>query len=286
MCPALMSNFAAVQGASAAPIPAVVSARRATRVSRKSEATRRARRLWAVWRRRSRLAIRLKTLSRAAHGYFNTLLVVGLFSLFFPLLAFAEPAPTRAEAVAVAERYATHRWTGSAANSFRGLDRDGVLVETPTCWAPGQENVGVPYKWGGFDSLASFDSGIRAGKAAGDLYTAEKRRKGSAAVSRQSVGIDCSGLISRCWHLRSKRGTATLVEICEQLRSPTQLLPGDIMNAAGGHVLLFARWLDDDKKRALFYEADPFSKVVASELEVASLAAAGFVPLRYREIRD
>ena len=59
---------------------------RATPASAKSDATRRARALWAVWRRcslltgrkgharRSRLAIRPKALSRGAHKYFNRLL--------------------------------------------------------------------------------------------------------------------------------------------------------------------------------------------------------------------
>jgi hypothetical protein len=40
--------------------------------------------------------------------------------------------------------------------------------------------VGLPYKWGGFDTIASFEEGLRAGKAAGDLYNAEKRRKEGA----------------------------------------------------------------------------------------------------------
>jgi len=58
------------------------------------------------------------------------------------------------------------------------------------------------------------------------------------------------------------------------------------MNASGGHVILFAKWLGEEKTRALFYEAEPFSKVIASEKSIADLQASGFRPMRYRQIRD
>jgi hypothetical protein len=43
--------------------------------------------------------------------------------------------------------------------------------------------------------------------------------------------------------------------------------------------------LDPEKKRALFYEAAPFSKTVATERNMAQMVAAGYVPMRYRWIR-
>jgi hypothetical protein len=74
--------------------------------------------------------------------------------------------------------------------------------------------------------------------------------------------------------------------ISQRLDSPASLKPADAMNTAGGHVLMFVRWLDAGKQRALFYEAAPYSKTRATERDVAELAAAGFVPLRYRRIKD
>lgn len=204
---------------------------------------------------------------------------------------------TRAEALAIAESYVNHRWQATPANVRQGPDAAGVSIQTPdrasgrgqpaeACWVVGEENTGVPYKWGGFDSLEKFDAGLRSGKAAGDLYTAEKRRLGGAAVSSAAVGIDCSGFISRCWKLSKKHSTSMLFGICEKLPSPTELRPGDVMNTAEGHVLLFVRWTDPARTRALFYEAAPFSKTLASEHDVAEMAASGYQPLRYRKIRD
>src|SRR5205085_7665330 len=132
---------------------------------------------------------------------------------------------------------------------------------------------------------ATFDAGLKTGKAAGDVYTSEKRRLDSAGVSGAAVGIDCSGLICRCWKLRKRYSTYNLADVCTKLPSPAALEPADIMNSTRGHVLLFAHWLDPEKKRALFYESAPYSKCIASQRDIASLAAAGYVPLRYRQIK-
>jgi hypothetical protein len=227
---------------------------------------------------------------------FLTLLLAGALAVFGagPLGA---QTLTRAEALQVAETYIHHQWQSSDKNLRHGADSHGVKIHTPdrpggygwpgeACWEIGATNSGVAYKWGGFDTPESFDKGVRAGKAAGDVYTPEKRRLGGNAVSGDAVGIDCSGFVSRCWKLPRKYDTSTLAEVCETLRSPDQLQPADIMNTEGGHVILFVKWLDGAKARALFYEAAPFSKTLGSERDIATLVADGYTPMRYRKIRD
>jgi cell wall-associated NlpC family hydrolase len=204
---------------------------------------------------------------------------------------------TRAEALKIGESFIEHHWQASTINVKHGKDAAGVDVQTPDrdggqcnppneCWVPDAENIGVAYKWGGSDSPQSFSAGVRAGKAAGDVYTDAKRKGGGKAVSGEAVGIDCSGFICRCWRLTTRHSTESLPWICEKLSSPAELKPGDIMNVAGAHVLLFAKWLDPEKTHALFYEASPFSKTVASEADVNQMTNVGFKRLRYRHIRD
>ncbi|HYJ03929.1 MAG TPA: hypothetical protein VEX43_02270 [Chthoniobacterales bacterium] len=204
---------------------------------------------------------------------------------------------TRAESLKIAETFIQHRWHASAKNVRHGKDSDGIEIHTPDrgngrgsppseCWVPDAENIGVAYKWGGNDGPKSFTAGIRAGKAAGDVYTLEKRRLGDKAVSGDAVGIDCSGFINHCWKLATRHSTNSFASICQKLPSPGALEPADIMNTANGHVLLFVKWLDAEKRRALFYEAAPFSKTLASERDVQKMAAAGYTPLRYRRIRN
>jgi hypothetical protein len=204
---------------------------------------------------------------------------------------------TRAESLKVAESFIQHRWHSSVKNVRHGKGADGIEVHTPDrdgghgnplseCWVPDAENIGVAYKWGGDDSPKSFSVGIRAGKAGGDVYTSEKRRRGDKAVSGDAVGIDCSGFINHCWKLTARYSTYSLPSICQKLASPAALEPADIMNQPNGHVLLFVKWLDPEKKRALFYEAAPFSKTLASERDVTEMTADGYTPLRYRHIRN
>lgn len=220
------------------------------------------------------------------------------FSLFALLCGSSLSAQTvaRAEALKIAESYIQHRWQASAKNLLHGKDVRGIEVHTPDreggrgaplseCWRVDAENIGVAYKWGGTDTLASFDAGLKAGKAAGDVYTLAKRRLDDAAVSDAAVGIDCSGFICRAWKLRKRYSTRSLGEVCLKLPSVSALEPADIMNQPGGHVLLFVKWLDREKKRALFYESAPFSKTLASERDVGEMISAGFRPLRYRYIR-
>lgn len=204
---------------------------------------------------------------------------------------------SRAEALKVAESFIQHRWQSSSRNLLHGKDASGIEVHTPDrdggrgtplpeCWRVDAANLGVAYKWGGTDTPASFDAGIKAGKAAGDVYTAEKRRRGERAVSSAAVGVDCSGFICRAWKLRDRYSTNSFAEICQKLPSTKALEQADIMNQSGGHVLMFVKWLDREKKRALFYESAPFSKTLASERDVNELVAHGFVPMRYRKIRN
>jgi len=233
-------------------------------------------------------------LKRSIHRLAALLAGAGLWAV--ARTAIAEPI-SRAEVLEIARSYAEHRWHSSAKNVLHGPDHDHIQVNTPDRSAPGSEdntalwtvdadNVGMPYKWGGFDTLKSFDAGIRNGKAAGDLYSGEKRKKGGNAVSGEAVGVDCSGFISRCWKLKEKYGTSTLETLCSKLDSPADLQPGDVMNSVEGHVVLFVKWLDDTRSRGLFYESEPFSKVITSEHDIATLVSEGFHPLRYRQIHD
>ena len=204
---------------------------------------------------------------------------------------------TRAESLKIAESFIHHRWQATVKNVRHGKDADGVEVHTPDrdggrgnplseCWLPDTGNIGVAYKWGGNDSPKSFSAGIRAGKAGGDVYTLEKRRRGGKAVSAEAVGVDCSGFICHCWKLTARYSTNSLPSICEKLSSPATLEPADIMNQPNGHVLLFVKWLDSEKKRAVFYEAAPFSKTLASERDINEMTAAGYQSLRYRHLRN
>ena len=201
---------------------------------------------------------------------------------------------TRAEVLAIAESYVNHEWTPTEANAFHGVDPGGIRVDTPDAnfesegnhrgwWIAGQRNVGFPYKWGGFDTPEEFDRGLRAGRFAGDVYSAEKRRLLDDAVSAHAVGIDCSGYISRCWKLPRSFSTRELPQLCDPVPDLARLEPGDIFNLHNKHVFLFAGWADDAHTAVRVYEAS--ARVVCHDIPLQPLLDQGFSAWRYRGMR-
>ena len=69
-------------------------------------------------------------------------------------------------------------------------------------WKVGEENIGIPYGWGNASTLEAFETGLREGKYAGNVPE-DKSRYGSY----QTVGVDCSGLLTVCWGLEKKIAT-------------------------------------------------------------------------------
>jgi hypothetical protein len=96
----------------------------------------------------------------------------------------------------------------------------------------------MAYKWGGFDTPESFLKGLREGKKAGDVANTYKLYNDNAVISEESVGIDCSGFVSRCWGLPSPVSTKDLPSICDPV-AWDELRLGDII-LKKGHVLMFA----------------------------------------------
>ena len=225
-----------------------------------------------------------------------------ILSLALAFTVTAEPPPssiTRAQTIATAERYLTLTWKPTEKNILHGNDVNGLRVDTPDTtwqpatgnpgwWKPGAKNTGMPYKWGGFDTPESFIVGVRAGQPAGDTYTAAKRRLLEAATSKIAVGIDCSGLVSRCWNLPHPFSTRSITRFCIPVPDLRDLRPGDIFNTNNAHVLLFAGWAKPDRSRLLAYEtgAPPVMKVLLNDMGTEWLLAKGYTAWRYRGMRE
>lgn len=207
------------------------------------------------------------------------------------------PPVTREQVMQTAEAYANHPWQASAANIFHGTDTNGVHIDTPdVAWfgpdgwyADGRTNIGVPYCWGGDSTLAEFDAGVRAGRPVGYQFKKLARNSHDAGKDPQSsalpVGVDCSGLVSRCWQLDQQRSTYNMAQVCRQLPSFDDLLPGDALNKPYDHIILFAGWADPQHEHMRVVEA--IQAGVREDVHSrASVVAKGFEPLRYNEIQN
>ena len=137
----------------------------------------------------------------------------------------------RTEALKIAETYVLHQYSCNSNNlaPTNTTAPDGDIVRTPDRLVVGM-NVRIPYKWGGFNTLAQFDDALQNGRYAGDINT--------DGVSSYAVGVDCSGYVSRCWQMSYHSSTASMPNITTQYASWNDLKPGDAIHKVG-HVRLF-----------------------------------------------
>jgi hypothetical protein len=208
------------------------------------------------------------------------------------------PAVTRRQVMETASAYAKHPWRATSANVFHGNDAAGVWVDTPDTefWGPGgwytdgRTNTGVPYCWGGASTLAEFDRGLQQGRPAGYHFKGPRTGHGDSTLP---VGVDCSGLVSRCWRLYERRSTYDIGKICKPLAGYDDLRPGDALNKPYNHVILFAGWLDGTHETMRVFEAgdakrhgDPsnYEKAHEDVYDRDWLIKHGFVALRYKGI--
>ncbi len=142
-------------------------------------------------------------------------------------------AVSRTDALQIAEKYVYLKYYCNSNNLAPApvLDPYGDYVQTPS-WLVVGYNATVPYKWGGFNTISQFVSGLSNGRYAGDIHT--------AGVSSYAVGVDCSGFVSRCWQLTYHATTSSMPGITTQYASWDDLKPGDAVHKVG-HVRLFVK---------------------------------------------
>ena len=207
---------------------------------------------------------------------------------------------SRAQVLRTARSYTALTWRAEKRHALHGTAPDGQRIDTPDAlhshttqpgfWWKTGTNTGMPYKWGGFDTPEEFTHRLasEAEVYAGDYASADKVRGGDDAVSRYAAGIDCSGLVSRCWGLPRPYSTRELPGICTPLSSLDALRPGDIILRPGEHVQLFVRWEDaaHTRYRAIEAAGDPEWRCFEIIYHRDTLTTSrGFAPWRYKGIR-
>ena len=184
--------------------------------------------------------------------------------------------------IETALQYANHEWTATERNVLHGNDPDGVPVDTPDVtwkgdvldcgwWKVGAVNKGVAYGWGNASTIEEFYAGLADGKFAGNVPE-DKSRMGS----KHSVGVDCSGLLTRCWGLPKKIATRDIPKFADKI-SLEEIRQGDVFAKVGSHVMFFIAFLDDEKKRISIVDSTRSTgKVSVREVSVDELFAKGY----------
>lgn len=151
----------------------------------------------------------------------------------------------RLAAISMANDYYAHAWWCTLSN-WNTCAEDGYTSSRPLYIAQGGYDTWygyVPYDWGGWDSIAQFDTGIQAGRTAGNTNPAR--------VLFCTNGVDCSGFIQRCWNVGSVKVDDTgLLGWCSNMapmdwqNPPPWMQLGDFYRLPGAHARMHDHYQD------------------------------------------
>jgi len=163
----------------------------------------------------------------------------------------------------------------TACTGFNRIRRPGYLSGKLN-----QEVRGVPYCWGCMGSLNKFRANIANGMMAGNVCTHNAPRSDVA-------GVDCSAFVSAAWGLSRHFTTAAIPSITRELPNPWDLQPGDALNKAGSHVMLFLRFTPDRKAEVMESSTGGCNgKVCRNVYPLSSLLARGYKPVRFSALEN
>lgn len=157
------------------------------------------------------------------------------------------PPISRDQILKNAAEYLSVNWTMGPENFSRaGIDNECSPNEAKFWRRParftsasiGQTIGPMPYRWGGDDTPTTYKIRLQWGALAGDVCTCRNPAL-DYCLAPESVGIDCSGLVSRAWGIE-KRGTSGLLDVSTYVDRWEDVRPGDAFNWPGRHIRLFA----------------------------------------------
>ena len=132
--------------------------------------------------------------------------------------------------------------------------------------------MGIPYGWGNASTLEEFEQGIKSGKFAGNVPE-DKKRYGSY----NTVGVDCSGLLTVCWGLPKKIATRDIPKYATVIETLEEIQQGDVFAKPGSHVMFFKEFANAEKTDVIIIDATRSTGKVSQRTEnVAQLFAIGY----------
>ena len=192
---------------------------------------------------------------------------------------------SRNNVIATCMNYVNHQWTLNSANkTLRGGTMLPSWISSVTS-LPGIVR-GIPYCWGGKDSLSEFDSHISAGYMAGNVNA-------TGDYKLQTAGVDCSGLVGETYGNSGYTSTYSLIS-SYSVTSWTSMCKGDYIlmrtdvdgnsngtyNASANHVVIF--YLVPTSGYIQFVDSSlTEGKVKVRALKRSDMIAADYVPHTY-----
>jgi hypothetical protein len=144
--------------------------------------------------------------------------------------------------------------------------------------------IGIPYKWGGyFQELSYFAKAMKQGKILGDVCTCRDSNR-NYCVRYESLGLDCSGFVSYAWQTKY-HPTSRVHRISHEIEWD-ELKPGDALNKAGEHIIMFKSYSKDKNYIHAIESTVRCDGVCETTFRKYDLKREGFKPIRFDNIID
>lgn len=159
------------------------------------------------------------------------------------------------------------------------------------------QEVGIPYTWGGLDSLdmasynapwTNFIDAINQGAYAGNVQTDY-----NYGYIPGTAGLDCSGFVQAAFNIHDyKQSTQTLLQNYFTQINMSDIKPMDILDNPSSHVAIFVNWgYQNGVYGAFTYEATPdqtYGGIQGTKKYFESMSElnTGYVAARYNYIDD
>ena len=119
---------------------------------------------------------------------------------------------------------------------------------------------------------------MKEGKYAGNVPE-DKSRYGSY----NTVGVDCSGLLTVCWELPKKIATRDIPNYATVIDNLDDIQQGDVFAKVGSHVMFFKEFANNEKTEVVIIDSTRSTGKVSQRIEnVAELFSKGYVIYRKR----
>ncbi|MBE6049028.1 MAG: hypothetical protein E7213_11640 [Clostridium sp.] len=178
----------------------------------------------------------------------------------------------RKEIIARAEEMINFSWSSKKAFDVW----QGSTINGSSTFKANTTYTGMPYSQTGNQMTSGTQFKQKIAAATGSLSTTCYSGKKCPLY-----GNDCSGFVSAAWGI-SRHTTSTLPDVSRQI-SYNDLQPGDILNKAGSHVVLFGGWADNAKTKMIILEQTP-PKAKKSTKDKSYYTSRGYVARRWNNL--
>lgn len=186
-------------------------------------------------------------------------------------------ATARGDVIISADEYVRLNWSCSSTSQSGPA---GCMTSVANVYTSGNSYTGMAYDWGGYMTVATYNSELSSGNRAGSCSGTSCSTYG---VLSCTSGVDCSGYVSKVWDT-GHYSTSSFHNVSAEI-AQSAMKKGDAFNNAGSHIQLY---IYTDKSTGLPYimEAAGTGTEKSVFRRLSSWPSSSYKRIRFDSIAD